>query len=61
VDSTGVVSGDPSGVAHRQHTDPVTEGEADDLAGRLVVGLVETMTMAALNSSLLATNAPPAP
>jgi hypothetical protein len=60
VDSTGVVSGDASGVAHRQHTDPVTEREADNLAGRLVVGLVDT-TMAALNSSLLGTNAPPAP
>jgi hypothetical protein len=60
VDSTGVVAGDAGGVAHRQHTDLVTEGEGDDLVGRLVVGLVDAAAVACLDPAQPKPIAPPA-
>jgi hypothetical protein len=57
---TGVMVGDAGQVADRQHADRVADGKGDDLAGGLMVGVVDPATVPGLDPALLRPIASPA-
>jgi hypothetical protein len=46
---TDIPVGDPLGITHQQGPDPPRHGEADDLVGGLMLGLVNTSAMPRLH------------
>jgi hypothetical protein len=59
VDPAHVLLGDALGVSDDQDAKVVSKGEGDDLAGRFVMGLVDTATMLDLGSPSPSSVVPP--